>query len=356
MTSTVTERESTCRHEARHLAMAVATGKYPTGAQVGGLADWRGIASYRHPALTTHADERWTQALVALAPHIEEAAWPLGSTPDEAEVTATVEHVATKEDREPQEVFAELLDDAECAARRPIYKSLTLAFSRVLELNGRLDQRGIAKVCQLVVKSFNEKGQDMEHKTFTAEPVITDRGVFEALVSTPAEDREKDMVATGAFATTIAHWKSSGKVIPLAWNHGTAPEDLVGHVDPAQMHEGPKGLTVGGKVDLDTERGQQVWRLLKSGSLGFSFGYLITDSVDRPGGGRRITGLDLFEISATSVPMNSGTRVISTKSVDDSAIAKREATVIAEAFAKALPVPRQKSHTDQPIQIATFEC
>jgi phage head maturation protease len=135
--------------------------------------------------------------------------------------------------------------------------------------------------------------------------------------------------------------------------------------------EAGKGLIVGGKVDLETDRGRQVWKLLKSGSLGFSFGYLITDSVDRPGGGREITGLDLFEISATSVPMNSGTRVISTKSV-----AEREHEAIAKAFAQVFAAPSRHDHLadlslaelkaygdeltkdidTRPIRIVSFEC
>jgi HK97 family phage prohead protease len=167
--------------------------------------------------------------------------------------------------------------------------------------------------------------QALEHKIYTAEPVITDQGIFEALVSTPAEDRERDMVETGAFKTTIAAWQASGKMIPLAWDHGTDPESIVGSIDPDQMREeAGKGLIHGGQVDLETDRGRQVWRLLKSGSLGFSFAYLITDSVDRPGGGREIRSLDLFEVSATTAPMNSGTRVLSTKAVDERAEAIRQ--------------------------------
>jgi hypothetical protein len=34
-----------------------------------------------------------------------------------------------------------------------------------------------------------------------------------------------------------------------------------------------------GQIDLDTDRGQHVWRLMKGGSLGFSFGYITTGSI-----------------------------------------------------------------------------
>ena len=55
---------------------------------------------------------------------------------------------------------------------------------------------------------------------------------------------------------------------------------------------------------------------MKSNSLGFSFGYLITDSYERSDGIREIRGLDIFEISTAPTPMNSATRVVSTKSID----------------------------------------
>jgi hypothetical protein len=54
-----------------------------------------------------------------------------------------------------------------------------------------------------------------------------------------------------------------------------------------------------------------------SGTLGFSFGYIVTAATERPGGGREITKLDVFEITATTAPMNNGTRVLSTKGLDE---------------------------------------
>jgi Caudovirus prohead serine protease len=53
---------------------------------------------------------------------------------------------------------------------------------------------------------------------------------------------------------------------------------------------------------------------MKSGTLGFSFGYLVTRSRRRDDGTRVIAALDVFEVSATATPMNNRTRVLSTKS------------------------------------------
>jgi HK97 family phage prohead protease len=103
-------------------------------------------------------------------------------------------------------------------------------------------------------------------------------------------------------------------MIPLHWDHGTQPEDIIGHVDPAQMSVQSNGLVVGGRVDLDTDRGQQVWRLLKQNSLGFSFGFVVNESHVRSDGVReRSASVDLYEITAPFRPTNDRTRVLSTK-------------------------------------------
>jgi Escherichia/Staphylococcus phage prohead protease len=89
----------------------------------------------------------------------------------------------------------------------------------------------------------------------------------------------------------------------LHWNHSSDPEDIVGNVDPITVREVDGEVVAGGWVDRDTDRGQQVCRLMKSGTLGFSFGYIVTAATGRPGGGREITQLDVFEITATTAPM-----------------------------------------------------
>jgi HK97 family phage prohead protease len=147
-------------------------------------------------------------------------------------------------------------------------------------------------------------------------------------------------------------------MVPLHWNHSSDPADIVGHVDPVTVREVEGEVVAGGWVDQDTPRGREVWRLMKSGTLGFSFGYLLIEATDRPGGGR-ITKLDVYEVTATTGPMNNGTRVLSTKALDeldhvrtkarDDMLALLTAT---EPSEKALP---HKS-AEPPVQIASFEC
>jgi HK97 family phage prohead protease len=155
----------------------------------------------------------------------------------------------------------------------------------------------------------------MLHKTLPAETErITDQGVFRALVSTNSEDREHDVVRPGAFVATIEKWRRSQKKLPLAIDHSTRPEDLVGVVDLAQMEEEARGLVVGGKVNLESPRGPDAWRAMRSDSIGFSIGYLVKKSRPRSRGkGRYLEQVDLFEISLTATPMVFDSRVLEMK-------------------------------------------
>lgn len=84
----------------------------------------------------------------------------------------------------------------------------------------------------------------------------TDLGVFEAVISTEAVDREGDVVVASAMVKALRAWMTTGKLVPLAWNHSTLAEDQVGHIDPATVAEVNSEVVAGGKVDLDTERGR----------------------------------------------------------------------------------------------------
>jgi HK97 family phage prohead protease len=164
-------------------------------------------------------------------------------------------------------------------------------------------------------------------------------------------------------------------MVPLHWDHSSEPEDIVGYVDPSDMKETRAGLTVQGKVDLETERGLAAWRLLKANSVGFSFGYLATKTHDRDDGVRVLDEIDIFEVTITAKPANNRTRVLGLKSASNSALFSRDWEIIREATAKAdaaherqrmdraveelaaeLEAKRaREAKRNRPIQIKTFE-
>jgi HK97 family phage prohead protease len=153
--------------------------------------------------------------------------------------------------------------------------------------------------------------------------VDADKGDFEAIISSEDVDREQDSVLAPAMVTALQAWTKVHKFIPLLWSHSPAAEDVVGYVRPESAKAVNGQVLVSGWIDQSTERGKEPWRLVKSGVLGFSFGYLILDAVKRKDGVREIRALDVYEVSCTATPMQGTTRVISWKS-RDAARARRE--------------------------------
>ena len=158
----------------------------------------------------------------------------------------------------------------------------------------------------------------MEHLLLkVAATAATDQGEFEAVISTAGVDREKDVVSPHGMARALQKWTTTGKKIPLAWNHSTKAEDQIGHINPASARVVGGEVVASGWIDQSTGVGADAWRLVKSGTLGFSFGYLVLDGGPRKGGGREIRELDVFEVTATPTPMNNDTRVLSFKQMPD---------------------------------------
>jgi uncharacterized protein len=163
-----------------------------------------------------------------------------------------------------------------------------------------------------------------EHLLLKAQTLVNaDRGAFTAVISTERVDRENDIVSADAMVAALGAWTEIGKLVPLCWAHSVAPGDVIGHVDPASAKNVAGEVVVEGWVDQGSERGREAWRLVKSGTMGYSFGYLVNKASKMPDGTRLITKLDIYEISACVSPMNADTRVLSWKS-RDAARARRE--------------------------------
>lgn len=192
----------------------------------------------------------------------------------------------------------------------------------------------------------------MEHKTLAAAVTDTDteQGTFEAIVSAWDADREGDVIDRHAFDATIAAWIGSGKMIPLLFEHSTT---VVGSVDPASVHPTAAGLVVAGEVDRSTDEGQQVWRTIKSGTAGFSIGYMAKGRA-RKGGGRELTEIDLLEISATAKPMHPATRALSWKSAEPAP--DSEARALMEILSRPRDARAPATKSTAPLTIARYEC
>ena len=199
----------------------------------------------------------------------------------------------------------------------------------------------------------------MQHVQLKATTTATDQdlGTFEAIVSAWDADREGDVIDRRAFDKTIAAWRASGKSLPLLFEHSAI---VVGAVDPDSIHPTDAGLVVAGEVDRDTDEGRQVWRTIKSGTAGFSIGFM---SESRPReGGRELVEIDLLEVSVTSTPMHPSTRALSWKSAGGAGLTPEHQAELDRylvSLNKTLTGTNESTSTTKsaaPIQIASFEC
>jgi hypothetical protein len=158
----------------------------------------------------------------------------------------------------------------------------------------------------------------MLSKTVKAATTITDQGEFTAIAAAYTVDRMGDQIMAGAFKSTIEAWQASGKNIPLHWDHGGNPSDIIGSVDPAQMREADEGLYVKGQLDLvNSEMAREAWRVMKENAVGLSFGYLVQDEFKNESGVNELKALDLFEITITPAPANPDTKLLSLKNATE---------------------------------------
>jgi uncharacterized protein len=145
----------------------------------------------------------------------------------------------------------------------------------------------------------------MPNKSFSFEcKKVTDQGQFEGLAATyHNEDQVNDVILPGAFDVTLA---TQGKERTLLYNH----EETIGVVS---LTDSPVGLKASGQINLDVQRGREVFSLLKQKAIrGLSIGYKSMKD-DTRAGVRYLQQIKLFEISLTAFPANEMATVTSVK-------------------------------------------
>lgn len=132
-------------------------------------------------------------------------------------------------------------------------------------------------------------------------------------------DRVGDVIEKGAFA---------GAVMPIPMLFAHDQKDPVGVWTHSE--EKADGFHLKGRLLVDdVARAREVRALVAAGAVrGVSIGFTKKKFVNRKGGGRTISSLELIEASLVSVPMHPGARVTSAKSAI-------QAIAIAAALTKA---------------------
>jgi len=115
-------------------------------------------------------------------------------------------------------------------------------------------------------------------------------------------DRVGDVIVKGAF--------TGPATLPMLFAHDQG--QVVGVWE--QIAETETGLTVKGRLLIeDVERAREVRAMVKAGAVsGLSIGF-VTKDAKREGKGRRITALELHEISIVAVPAHPGAQITSLK-------------------------------------------
>jgi HK97 family phage prohead protease len=139
-------------------------------------------------------------------------------------------------------------------------------------------------------------------------------------------DSYGDVIAPGAFRDTLRAWQDKGKYPPMLLQHGGgmfggSADDLLPVGKWTSMEENTKGLKAEGALfALNTSRGQYIYEGMKAGSLdGLSIGYNVKEFVagTKPGEPRRkLTNIDLVELSIVTFPANDKARIGNVKASD----------------------------------------
>mgnify|MGYP003147388639 CR=1 FL=1 len=174
-----------------------------------------------------------------------------------------------------------------------------------------------------------------------------DRGKFSGYGSIFGnKDLGNDVIMSGAFSKSIARKGPRG--IKMLYQHKT--DEPIGVFE--EIIEDNKGLKVKGRLAMGTQRGREVYELMKMGAIdGLSIGYRVATKGSRyedNGKKRIIEEVELMEISAVTFPMNPRAKIQAVKGAektvreweeclrDAGSLSRSEAKVAASAVHKAL--------------------
>lgn len=162
-----------------------------------------------------------------------------------------------------------------------------------------------------------KKGGNMKTKDFEVLYKDEDNGRIEGYASTwiRKADSWGDVVKKGAFTKSLAERWNGGKGIPFIWSHQI--DNLESFIGTAEANEDDHGLHFVATFD-NTEQAQKVRQLYKDGRLRkFSFAYDVKEAgvvtLDDNSKANELRELDLYEISAVTVPANDDAGVVDVK-------------------------------------------
>lgn len=175
-------------------------------------------------------------------------------------------------------------------------------------------------------------------------------GSFEGYASVFGnKDLGNDVIKQGAFAKSI--YEKKPRQIKLLYQHKT--DEPIGVID--SLEEDKRGLKIKGRLAMGTQKGREVYELMKMGALdSMSIGYRLapddykySDKLKK----RTITNLDLMEISMVTFPMNPKAKItkvklanMNTREIEEYL---RDVGVMSTSVAKQTAITLYKSYQEQ---------
>jgi len=172
-------------------------------------------------------------------------------------------------------------------------------------------------------KMFDEEEQEITTGYFEVEAELKayhdddekekDKGMFEGYASIFGnKDLGNDVIEKGAFMRSLR--RKGAKKIKMLYQHDT--KEPIGVFD--KVMEDQNGLYVKGRLAMGTQKGKEVYELMKMGAIdGLSVGYRVDSKghhYDDKRKYRVLKEVDLMEISAVTFPMNPRARIQAVKS------------------------------------------
>jgi len=126
-------------------------------------------------------------------------------------------------------------------------------------------------------------------------------------------DLGRDLILPGAFARSLAERGAGG--VRMLFQHD--PAEPIGTW--LSLHEDGVGLFVRGRLALDVGRAREVLALMRAGALdGLSIGFRAVEGRTDPRSRvRRLSRIDLWEVSVVTFPMQPDARIASVKRAGD---------------------------------------
>lgn len=149
----------------------------------------------------------------------------------------------------------------------------------------------------------------LEHKFMCSKIALSlsEGQVIEGYASRFGEvDQSGDVVLRGAYAASLATLQARGSKVKMLWQHD--PAQPIGVWD--EVREDDHGLWVKGRLLVETRRGAEAAALIAAGAIdGLSIGYRTKCASKGDKGERRLSEVELWEVSLVTFPMLPTARV-----------------------------------------------